>query len=139
MSHSAMPESGAPRCLRPGCAHAVRPVAPGQRHLYSYVREVGGRYWRRYCSRSCAALVAAASVRGTRTRGTEIMMARNRAAYLVRVRARLRTDAEPLAEQTGASLDVLIKFGWACEKRGYQRGFAAAWMQRRRKLLGLVS
>jgi hypothetical protein len=106
----------------------VRPLLPHEslRPLY---RVIGGVRWRNYCSRACSCRAAHAKRRGNLW---QPMVAQNRAQYIARTKARLLEDAEAYVGRV-LSLSELLKFAWRCEKRGYARGYSAAWMAKRRK------
>lgn len=63
------------------------------------------------------------------------MVEASKAAYIERIKERLRPGAQELSAKYGIPVAELMKYGWTCERRGYLRGFSAAWMQQRRKRL----
>lgn len=112
-----------PRCRRPGCASEV--ARADRRHTAgrALFRVIGGIRWRNYCSPRCAAIV-----------NHDRMNAARRQHYVSAVRRRLTDEVNAFVAQKFTAAD-LVRFAWACERRGYQRGYSAAWTQQRRKAL----
>jgi hypothetical protein len=119
-----------PTCAFAGCENPVKRhgSAIATRH-----QVVDGVRWRIFCSTRCAA-------REPRRVNSAAHMVRLRARALEKrqkaVVERLKQAGEDVARQWGVPAVEVAKFAWHCERRGYYRGYKAAWEERRRKLLG---
>ena len=103
----------------PLCRHCqTKPVSRADRPHRRY-RVVDGVPWRDFCSKACS--LSALEVKRD---------VRNRAAFVTRISQQLTAEAHACVEGGKVSIHALIRFAWQCEKRGYARGYAAAWAQR---------
>lgn len=117
----------------PSCAFCGKVNVRRTRSLKHRHQLVDGKAYRIYCSTSCGA-----NVNGPKAhtpKNLVHMWERGRARAKRIIAERLKADVKELAKAWRIPEVEVAKFGWACERRGYYRGYRAAWESRRRKLL----
>lgn len=91
-------------------------------------RVVGGRTWNWTCSRPCYQ-------KRHRAEKLAKLNAGKRQSDAQRLIGRLRSEAEAMGAAGRVTLSALVSFGLRCHRRGYVRGYGAAFYQIRRKAL----
>lgn len=109
----------------PPCRACGAPVRRAQKQRRAQLhgdRLLGGVRWNWFCSQRC----------GSSRPMPEAVRLKLRATYAARVARRLAAEVRQLFADGPPAAAAVARYAWRCERRGYARGYAAAWTQRRR-------